>query len=78
MNRFPSRRTVLATLAAAPAAVALVASAKAQEAMKPAAEAPRPSGSVDMAELVAIRSPFGLPIERDLYWQPRPLTECLR
>ena len=35
-------------------------------------------GSVDMAELVAIRSRFGLPIERDLYWQPRPLTECLR
>ncbi len=34
-------------------------------------------GSVDMAELVAIRSRFGLPIERDLYWQPRPLTECL-
>jgi hypothetical protein len=28
-------------------------------------------GSVDMAELVAIRSRFGLPIERDFYWQAR-------
>ncbi|MGB3831017.1 MAG: DsbA family protein [Mesorhizobium sp.] len=52
MNRFLSRRTVLSTLAAAPAAVALAASSRAQEAMKPAVEAPRPAGSVDMAELL--------------------------
>jgi protein-disulfide isomerase len=70
MNRFPSRRTVLATLAAAPAAVALVASAKAQEAMKPAAEAPRPSGSVDMAELL---KPGALP-DKALGKEDAPVT----
>jgi hypothetical protein len=31
-----------------------------------------------MAELVAVRGALGLPVERDLYWQPRPLVECLR
>ena len=37
----------------------------------------REFGYVDMAELVAFRdSRFGLPIERDLYWEPRPLAEC--
>ncbi|MDP2661307.1 MAG: DUF2958 domain-containing protein [Dehalococcoidia bacterium] len=30
-----------------------------------------------MEELVAFRGRFGLPIERDLYWKPRPLSECL-
>ena len=35
-------------------------------------------GSIDMAELVAVRGRFGLPFERDLYWTPRPLAECLR
>ena len=33
-------------------------------------------GYIDMAELVAYRGQFGLPIERDLHWQPRPLAEC--
>lgn len=28
-------------------------------------------GYIDMAELVAFRGGFGLPIERDLYWTPR-------
>ena len=31
-------------------------------------------GYIDMAELVAFRGRFGLPIERDLYWTPKPLT----
>jgi hypothetical protein len=35
-------------------------------------------GSIDMAELAAIRGALGLPVERDLFWQPRPLSECLR
>ena len=34
-------------------------------------------GDIDMSELVAIRGQFGLPIERDLYWEPRPLSECV-
>ena len=33
-------------------------------------------GDFSMAELVQIRGQFGLPIERDLYWEPRPLSEC--
>lgn len=36
----------------------------------------REYGYIDMAELVAFRGRFGLPIERDLYWSPRPLAEC--
>ena len=34
------------------------------------------TGDIDMPELVNIRGQFGLPIERDLYWEPRPLSEC--
>jgi len=34
-------------------------------------------GYIDMAELVAFRGRFGLPIERDLHWTPRPLAECI-
>ena len=33
-------------------------------------------GYIDIAELVDFRGQFGLPIERDLSWQPRPLSEC--
>ncbi len=36
----------------------------------------REAGYIDMAELVAFRGRYGLPIERDLYWTPRPLEEC--
>jgi hypothetical protein len=36
----------------------------------------REYGYIDMAELVAFRGRMGLPIERDLYWTPRPLAEC--
>lgn len=35
-------------------------------------------GSISMAELVAVRGRFGLPIERDLHWEPRPLSQCER
>jgi hypothetical protein len=27
-------------------------------------------------ELEAVRGPLGLPIERDLHWSPRPLSQC--
>ena len=33
-------------------------------------------GYFSMAELVAFRGQFGLPIERDLHWAPRRLSEC--
>lgn len=33
-------------------------------------------GDFSMEELVTIRGRFGLPLERDLYWTPRPLAEC--
>ena len=35
-------------------------------------------GQFDMRELCAIRGQFGLPIERDLYWTPKPLFELLK
>ncbi len=38
----------------------------------------REYGYFSMAELVAIRGRFGLPIERDLHWAARPLAECVR
>lgn len=33
-------------------------------------------GYVDLDELRSIRGPFGLKIERDLYWESKPLSEC--
>lgn len=33
-------------------------------------------GEFAMRELVGFRGRFGLPIERDLWWKPRPLSEC--
>ena len=33
-------------------------------------------GYVSMAELVSYRGAYGLPIERDLHWTPRPLSQC--
>lgn len=33
-------------------------------------------GCIGMEELVEFRGRFGLPIERDLHWRPRPLKEC--
>lgn len=32
-------------------------------------------GDISMEELVSFRGRFGLPIERDLYWTPKPLKE---
>ena len=36
----------------------------------------RELGYFSMAELVDIRGAFGLPIERDIHWRPRPISEC--
>lgn len=33
-------------------------------------------GPVSMEELVAYRGLMGLPIERDIHWTPRPLSQC--
>lgn len=33
-------------------------------------------GYFSMKELVNHRGRFGLPLERDLHWRPRPLSEC--
>jgi hypothetical protein len=33
-------------------------------------------GSFSLAELESVRGPLGLTIERDLYWQKKPLSEC--
>lgn len=35
-------------------------------------------GYFDLAELVAYRGRFGLPLERDLYWAATPSAELLR
>ena len=36
----------------------------------------RELGYFSLAELEEIRGPMGLPIERDLHWQPTPLSKC--
>ena len=36
----------------------------------------REYGYFCLDEIEAIRGPGGLTIERDLYWQPKPLKEC--
>lgn len=33
-------------------------------------------GDIYLPELVEFRGRFGLPIERDLHWEPRPLSQC--
>jgi hypothetical protein len=35
-------------------------------------------GYVALCELESITGPFGLKIERDLHWQPKPLSEVMR
>ena len=35
-------------------------------------------GYIYMPELVGFRGRFGLPIERDLHWKPRSLSDCKR
>lgn len=34
-------------------------------------------GYVSLLELKQVRGPLGLPIERDLYWKPKHLSECV-
>ncbi|MGE0569718.1 MAG: DUF2958 domain-containing protein [Dehalococcoidia bacterium] len=34
-------------------------------------------GYISLGELTEFRDRHGLGIERDLYWKPRPLSECL-
>lgn len=36
----------------------------------------REAGSFSLAELVEFRGALGLPIERDIHWTPRRLSEC--
>lgn len=33
-------------------------------------------GSIWLPELIEFRGRMGLPIERDLHWKPRPLSQC--
>ena len=33
-------------------------------------------GYFSLSELESVRGPMGLPIERDLYFDPRPLSQC--
>lgn len=35
-------------------------------------------GYFNLNEIAAIRGQFGLPVERDLHWRPRPLADCYR
>jgi hypothetical protein len=35
-------------------------------------------GYVDLTELRECPGPYGLYVERDLHWEPRPLSECRR
>ena len=36
----------------------------------------RELGYFSLNELEEVRGPMGLPIERDLHWQPTPLSKC--
>ena len=33
-------------------------------------------GYVTLSELKTVRGALGLPVERDLYWEPKPLSKC--
>ena len=35
-------------------------------------------GYFNLEELENLRGPFGLPVERDLYWKPTPLKNLLK
>lgn len=37
----------------------------------------REYGSFSLDELMSVRGPGGLRIERDIYWTPKPLKDCL-
>ncbi|MFH1183526.1 MAG: DUF2958 domain-containing protein [Chloroflexota bacterium] len=32
-------------------------------------------GYIDLEELRAVRGPYGLGVERDIWWRPKPLSE---
>jgi len=34
-------------------------------------------GDFDLTEVMALRGGFGLPVERDLHWTPKPVSEVL-
>ncbi|MEX2140589.1 MAG: DUF2958 domain-containing protein [Pirellulales bacterium] len=36
----------------------------------------RELGYVSLDEILEVRGPYGLPIERDLYFEPKPLSQC--
>lgn len=36
----------------------------------------RELGYFSLDELLTLRGPLGLKVERDLYWEPRPLSQC--
>jgi hypothetical protein len=36
----------------------------------------RELGYFSLDELESVRGPLNLPIERDLHWEPRPLSQC--
>ena len=36
----------------------------------------REFGYFSLDELESVKGPLGLPIERDLYWQPKPVSQC--
>lgn len=33
-------------------------------------------GYVTLSQLKTVRGGLGLPVERDLYWKPKPLSQC--
>ena len=35
-------------------------------------------GDFDINDVLAVRGPFGLPVERDLHYTPKPVSEVLR
>jgi hypothetical protein len=36
----------------------------------------RELGYFSLDEILEVRGPFGLPVERDLYFEPKPLSQC--
>lgn len=36
----------------------------------------RELGYFSLEEMESVKGPFGLPIERDLHWTPKPLSQC--
>ena len=36
----------------------------------------RELGYFSLEEIESVKGPLGLPIERDLYWKPKPLSQC--